>query len=69
MRHLISIALLAAAIAVYSVGFGPLFFGQPILGIVMVLVGLGLEAAFWLRLRRSAAGRDSTVIRHPGRTG
>lgn len=55
MRHLISIALLIAAVAAYAFGFGPFFFGAPLLGTVLLLIGFGLEITFWLRVRRRAS--------------
>jgi hypothetical protein len=53
MRHLISIALLIVGAAACAVGFGPLFFGQPLLGGALLLAGLCLEMGFWLRLLRA----------------
>lgn len=52
MRQLASIAFLLAGTAVFALGLGPAFFGQPLLGVPLLLVGAGLELAFWLRLRR-----------------
>jgi hypothetical protein len=61
MRHLISIAFLIAAAAAYAFGAGPLFFGTPLLGIVLVLIGLGFEIAFWRRLKRGASRSPSSA--------
>jgi hypothetical protein len=43
MRHLLALALFAAAIAVYLLSVGPLFFGAPILGWVLFGAGAVLE--------------------------
>ncbi|UGB38121.1 glycosyl transferase family 39 [Frateuria soli] len=51
MRHLASPGLLVAA-AAFALGLGPAFFGQPRSGVPLLLVGLSLELAFWLRFRR-----------------
>jgi hypothetical protein len=56
MRHLASIAMLLVGTLVFALGLGPAFFGQPLLGVPLLLVGAGLELAFWWRLRH---GRDS----------
>jgi hypothetical protein len=42
-----------AAILVYAVSYGPLFFGAPLLGALLLLAGLALEAGFWRRLLRA----------------
>jgi hypothetical protein len=52
MRHLITFAIFLAAVAAYAFGVGPLFFGTPLAGSVLVLAGVLLELAFWLRLFR-----------------
>lgn len=52
MRHLVSLAMPVVGSAVFALGLGPAFFGQPLLGVPLLLVGLGLELAFWLRFRR-----------------
>lgn len=54
MRHLISIFLLVAAAITYVIGIGPLFFGTPLLGSVLVGAGLMLELAFWRRTAHPA---------------
>jgi hypothetical protein len=51
MRHLTRFALLLAAAVAYAAGIGPLFFGEPLLGTVLVLAGAGLEIGFWRRHR------------------
>jgi hypothetical protein len=56
MRHLASIAMLLVGTLVFALGLGPAFFGQPLLGVPLLLVGAGLELAFWRRLRH---GRGS----------
>ena len=53
MRHLITLCFFLAAATAYFVGVGPLFFGAPILGWVLILAGISFEIAFWRRLRRS----------------
>jgi hypothetical protein len=61
MRHLITFAIFLAAVAAYALGIGPLFFGTPLVGAVLVLAGVLLELAFWLRLfRRAPAAPAST---------
>ena len=52
MRHLITFAIFLAAVAAYSLGLGPLFFGAPLVGSVLMLAGVLFELAFWLRLLR-----------------
>ena len=54
MRHLITLAIFLAAVAAYVSGAGPLFFSTPLVGAVLVLAGVLLELAFWLRLLRRA---------------
>ncbi len=54
MRHLISLVFLIAAVAMYVLGLGPLFFGLPLLGLAFVLIGLGFELGFWLQRHRRA---------------
>ncbi|WP_108470785.1 glycosyl transferase family 39 [Rhodanobacter thiooxydans] len=54
MRHLITFAIFLAAVAAYALGLGPLFFGAPLVGSVLVLAGVLFELAFWLRLFRRA---------------
>jgi hypothetical protein len=53
MKHLISLALLAAATLAYVVGYGPLFFDAPVLGALLLLAGATLEVSFWRRLLRA----------------
>ena len=61
MRHLITFAIFLAAVAAYVFGVGPLFFGTPLVGAVLVLAGVLLELAFWLRIfRRATAAPAST---------
>ena len=52
MQHVISVLLLVVAWCVYSLGYGPLFFGAPFVGIALVAVGVALEVWVWFRLRR-----------------
>lgn len=52
MKHLISLALLVAAMAAYTAGWGPFFFGAPALGGVLLAGGLVLEVFFWRRTLR-----------------
>jgi len=51
MRHPLSLALLVAGVATFALGLGPAFFGRPLPGVPLLLAGLGLELAFWLRSR------------------
>jgi FtsH-binding integral membrane protein len=53
LRHLVTLGLLFAAAIAYFFGIGPLFFGAPLLGWVLVLTGLVCELVFWYRLRHS----------------
>jgi hypothetical protein len=55
MKHLISLALLLAATLAYAAGYGPLFFGAPLLGALLLLAGVALEVGFWRRLLRARA--------------
>lgn len=64
MRHLIGIAFLVVAGAAYVFGVGPLFFGAPLMGVVLLLIGAGFEIGFWRRLKRGVPARSSSV---PGR--
>lgn len=52
MRHLITLCLLVAAVAAYTSGFGPLFFGAALVGHVLVAAGVVLEVAVWRRMLR-----------------
>lgn len=52
MRHLITVALMVAALLAYAAGLGPLFFGAPVVGSVLVLAALILEVAAWRRVIR-----------------
>lgn len=52
MRHLLSLLLLTAAVVAYVAGIGPLFFGTPLVGCVLMAMGLALEWGFWRRLIR-----------------
>ncbi|WP_130617219.1 glycosyl transferase family 39 [Dyella amyloliquefaciens] len=49
MRQLVTFLLLIGAVAAYTTGFGPLFFGAPLVGYVLVAMGLILEVAVWRR--------------------
>lgn len=53
MRHLVTLGFFLAAAIAYFLGIGPLFFGAPLLGWVLVLAGLACELVFWYRLRHS----------------
>jgi len=53
--HLTSLALVAAATRAYAAGYGPLFFGAPMLGALLLLGGVALEVSFWRRLLRVRA--------------
>ena len=57
MRHLITFAIFLAAVAAYAYGIGPLFFGMPLVGAVLMLAGGLFELAFWLRLLRRAPSK------------
>ena len=50
MRQLITLALFLGAAFAYLFGLGPLVFGAPVLGWVLLLTGLAFEIAFWRRL-------------------
>lgn len=50
MRHLITFLLLVAAFIAYMAGWGPLFFGAPLMGSVLCAGGLILEVMFWRRV-------------------
>ncbi len=52
MRYLITFAIFLAAVAAYGLGLGPLFFGAPLLGTMLILAGVLFELAFWLRAFR-----------------
>ena len=56
MRHLISIAFFIVAAAAYFFSVGPLFFGTPIMGWVLVLVGVACEFVFWRRVAKRKPG-------------
>jgi hypothetical protein len=53
MHHLFALALLITAVAVQVLSYGPLFFGLPIVGAVLLLCGILLEGFFWVRWLRS----------------
>lgn len=57
MRHLITFAIFLAAVLAYVFGFGPLFFGMPLVGAVLVFAGVLFELASWLRLLRRAPSK------------
>ncbi|MCX7513318.1 glycosyl transferase family 39 [Frateuria sp. STR12] len=59
MHRLASIAFLVAGAVVFALGLGPAFFGQPLFGVPLLLVGLGLELFSWHRLRRRAGAAGS----------
>lgn len=50
MRHLITFLLLVAAFIAYMAGWGPLFFGAPLVGSALCAGGLILEVMFWRRV-------------------
>jgi len=52
MRHLVTLLLLVAAVLAYAAGFGPLFFGEPLSGSVLIAIAILLECAFWWRILR-----------------
>lgn len=54
MRHLITVLFLIAAGIAYTAGAGPLFFGAPLLGSVLIAAGVLFELMFWRRARRPA---------------
>lgn len=58
MRHLITFAIFLAAVAAYVFGVGPLFFGTPLVGTLLVLAGVLLELAFWLRVFRGTPSKS-----------
>ena len=53
MRHRATLGFFLAVAIAYFLGIGPLFFGAPLLGWVLVLAGFGCELVFWHRLRNS----------------
>ena len=57
MKHLPSLALIVSAAVAYVVASGPLFFGAPLLGALLLLAGMALEVGFWRRLRRVRVAR------------
>lgn len=52
MRHVISIVLIVGAFLAGSTGWGPLYFGAPVIGMALLLAALGLEVLFWRRVVR-----------------
>ena len=54
MRHLITPVLMVAAVTVAVIGMGPLFFGEPLLGYLLIAPLLVIEFKFWSRVRRPA---------------
>lgn len=52
MKHLVTAALLVGAVVVYALAQGPLFFGAPVVGGLLLLCAAVLELSFWYRLRR-----------------
>ncbi|HUW53125.1 MAG TPA: glycosyl transferase family 39 [Rhodanobacter sp.] len=50
MRHLVTSLLLVAAVLTYAAGFGPLFFGEPLAGSMLITAAILLECAFWWRV-------------------
>ncbi|RDS81676.1 glycosyl transferase family 39 [Dyella monticola] len=50
MYRLITVLLFIAALVVTVLGFGPLFFGAPLIGIVLVAAGLACEICGWRRI-------------------
>lgn len=59
MRYLTSTVFFVAAAVAYIFGIGPAFFGAPLLGSALLVLGLGLEISFWRQLRRAPSGRPS----------
>jgi hypothetical protein len=53
MRHLATLGFLLAAAIAYFLGIGPMFFGAPLLGWILILAGFACELVFWYRLRHS----------------
>lgn len=53
MRHLATLGFFLAAAIAYFLGIGPLFFGAPLLGWILVVAGFACELVFWHRLRHS----------------
>ena len=58
MYRLITVLLFLAALVVTAVGFGPLFFGAPLIGVVLVAAGVACEILGW---RRIVEARRRTV--------
>ena len=57
VKHLLSLALIVSATVAYVAASGPLFFGAPLLGALLLLAGMALEVGFWRRLRRVRVAR------------
>lgn len=57
VKHLLSLGLIVSATAAYIAASGPLFFGAPLLGALLLLAGMALEVGFWRRLRRVRVAR------------
>ena len=65
MRHLITVALLVGAVIVYALAQGPLFFGAPVVGGLLLLCAAVLELSFWHRLRRKRSAEKAAASSGP----
>ena len=54
MRHLVTFVLLTAAMLAYVAGIGPLFFGTPLVGGLLVAAAIVFELVGWWRVRHKA---------------
>lgn len=53
MYRLVTVLLFIAAAVICIVGFGPLFFGAPLIGVVLIAAGLACEVLGWRRIVRT----------------
>ena len=63
MRDLVTLLLFVAALAVFAGGNGPMFFGAPLIGLVLVGAGIVLEVVAWWRLTHRGSGAHSPSSR------
>jgi hypothetical protein len=54
MRHLVTLLFFAAATVAYVSGYGPLFFGAPLSGSLLVAAGVLFEFVAWRRMAKRA---------------
>ncbi len=51
MRHFVTLLFLTGAILAWVAGIGPLFFGAPVVGSLLVAAAVACEFVFWWRVR------------------